>query len=114
MNPTHVITTVEAVNLAEEAKKFIQQKETASQFITRTLQKATYERLYDLFDKNFDENMDDFDELIRITEASKDMGFTDQSGDFLQWIKENHAVRYQEYLAGKKSDHSAASDQDER
>jgi hypothetical protein len=112
--PTHIITLVEPVNMAEEAKAYIQQKESNSEFISRVLQKETYGRIYDLLDKNFDDNLNDFDELLRITEVSKDMGFTDQSGVFIDYLKEHFPVRWQQYLIDNKSDHSGASDQDNR
>jgi hypothetical protein len=112
--PTHVITIIEPINLAEEAKAYAQKKESYGDFITRTLQTATYKRLYDLLDKNFDDNLNDFDELLRITEVSKDMGFTDQSGEFVEYLKESFPVRWQQYLTDNKSDHSGASDQDNR
>jgi hypothetical protein len=118
--PTHIITLVEPVNMAEEAKAYIQQKELTqkkesnSEFISRVLQKETYGRIYDLLDKNFDDNLNDFDELLRITEVSKDMGFTDQSGVFIDYLKEHFPVRWQQYLIDNKSDHSGASDQDNR
>jgi len=114
MKPTHTVTIIEPINMAEEAKAYIQKKESNSEFISRVLQKETYGRIYDLLDKNFDDNLNDFDELLRITEVSKDMGFTDQSGVFIDYLKEHFPVRWQQYLIDNKSDHSGASDQDNR
>lgn len=112
---THTVTTIEAVNLAEEAKKYLAMKnDLEASVVTIVMNKSTAEYLHGLIDKDFDDNLTDFDELILITNYSKDLGFNEQVAGFIDWIKESYPVKYQEYLQSNKSDHSGASDQENR
>lgn len=105
---TQIIATYEAFNMEkaiEEKSKCHDEKDT---FLTCCIQKETAEYVYDLIDKDFDDNLNDFDRLIKICDRAKDLGYFEMAGDQLMFIKEHHSAAYQNYLLEGKSDYSSA------
>lgn len=108
--PTHIIKTVEAVNLAELAKE--QAHKNAR--IKLEIAKETFEKLYSYLEVIFDKSEDKPKDLIELMEAAKDLECYAISGNIMEFLKENYPREWQQYLIDNKSDHSGASDQDNR
>jgi hypothetical protein len=113
------VILVEPIDFAEEARKQAHKeaqakKDSDKSFISITLNASTVELIHRLLNDEFDRNITEFDKLMELTEASKDLCFEEQTGEFMKFLKEDHREAYLNYLSGSKSDTSAASDQDNR
>lgn len=106
MSNTTVIL-VEEINLAELAKA------NARSQVRITMDLDTLNFIHAQFEEKY-ENTTDFDELIQLANHSKDMGFTTLSARIIDNLETNYEVQYDRHKKDCVSDHSAASDQDNR
>lgn len=115
----NTVIIVEAVDFAEEARKQARQKEQMKQdadksFIGLTLKQSTVELIHKLINNEFDRNLTEFNKLIELAEASKDLCFDEQTGEFIEFLRSDHAQAYLNHLTGNKTDHSSADGSEER
>jgi hypothetical protein len=108
MGITHILTIIEPVNMNKEL-------DTKSEsFLTCGLVKQkTIDYIESLIMSDFDKQ-GDFNKLIEISEALKDLGLDEQCGTVLTYLRENRSDEYRNYLAGYKTDTSGADGTDDR
>jgi hypothetical protein len=112
-NNKAVLTIVEPIDFAEEARKEAHKqaqakKDSDKSFISLTLNQSTVELIHKLLNDEFDRNITEFNKLLELTEASKDLCFDEQSGEFIDFLKSDHPEEYLNHLAGSRSDYSSA------
>jgi hypothetical protein len=98
--PTHVITTIEPVNLAELAKE--QARKNAK--VKIEIAKETFEKLYSYLELIFKTSQDKPKDLINLMEAAKDLECYAISGNVMAFLENNYPEEWNKYITGANYD----------
>jgi hypothetical protein len=110
MGITHILTVIEPVNMNKELGKNIKSE---SLLTCGLVNQKTIDYIESLIMSDFDKQ-GDFNKLIEISDALKDLGLDEQCGTVLTYLRENRSDEYRNYLAGYKTDTSGADGTDDR
>lgn len=114
MRPIHKIKIVEPLYMPDLLKQAIKNNDVEKSFVTEIiLTKKTVELIHELIQRQFFE-IDNFDHLINLMEASADLGFKEQVSEFIEYFKEHREDEYYNYIAAGKADNSSADGSDNR
>jgi hypothetical protein len=101
--PTHIITTVEAVDFVALAKQNVKK------IVKIKLSRKVFEKLYEYMNIIFDKYEGNPHKLIELIEVAKELECYTMSGNLIEFMEENYRGIWQEYKDGKKPDMSGGS-----
>ena len=115
MNALHKLTIVEPIDMVALLKDKMQEDVNVSP-LTALMSTESFDYIYRLISKDIDRNASDFNELMEIIEHCKDMNLNQRCGEIITHIESSPMLKrqYEYFKREGKSDHSGASDQDNR